>query len=85
MKRVNELNHMSDNTTEDVHTTTASETVINNKVHNDCDSQNQDNTLKNQVAEEKAARIFPLNILSNKFRIKDSNTLKGRYNLYIYL
>ncbi|XP_043584404.1 protein ABHD18 isoform X1 [Bombus pyrosoma] len=76
MKRVNELNHMSDNTIEDVHTTTASETVINNKVHNDCDSQNQDNTLKNQVAEEKAARIFPLNILSNKFRLKDSNTLK---------
>ncbi|CAL7945289.1 unnamed protein product [Xylocopa violacea] len=61
---------------EEVHTITASETMINNKECKNSDSRNKDNTLKNEIAEEKAAKIFPLNLLSNKFKIKDSNTLK---------
>ncbi|KAG6796556.1 protein ABHD18 isoform X1 [Apis mellifera caucasica] len=74
MKRVNELKKMTENVTKKVNTITASETVINNR---DYDEQNKDNTLKNEIAEEKAARIFPLNILSNKFKLKDSSTHKG--------
>ncbi|KAK9308402.1 hypothetical protein QLX08_001579 [Tetragonisca angustula] len=73
MKRINELKQMSDDTTKEVCTTTATETVINNKEYSNNELQNQDNTLKNQIAEEKAARIFPLNILSNKLKLKDAN------------
>ncbi|XP_043522419.1 protein ABHD18 isoform X2 [Frieseomelitta varia] len=76
MKRINELKEMSDDTTKEVCTTTATETVINNKEYSNSELQNQDNTLKNQIAEEKAARIFPLNILSNKLKLKDANTMK---------
>lgn len=72
MKRVIELKKKPDGTNEEVQAITASETVIN-----DCDSRNVDNTFKHEIAEEKAARIFPLNLLSNKFKLKDSNALKG--------
>ncbi|XP_076302437.1 protein ABHD18-like [Lasioglossum baleicum] len=75
MKRIHELKQLSNSVTKDVHTISATETVIHNKEYKDCNSE--DNTLKNQVAEEKAARTFPLNILSNKFKLRDSNTLKG--------
>lgn len=84
MKRINELKQMSDDDTKEVCTTTAIETVINNKYNNN-ELQNQDNTLKNQIAEEKAARIFPLNILSNKLKLKDANAIKGRQRSYVYL
>lgn len=73
---------MTENVTKKVNTITASETVINNR---DYDEQNKDNTLKNEIAEEKAARIFPLNILSNKFKLKDSSTHKGMYIFGMYM
>lgn len=91
MKRVNELKKMTENVTNKVNTITASETVINNRDYKNYDGQNKDNTLKNEIAEEKAARIFPLNILSNKFKLKDSSTHKGMYIfsinicMYVYL
>lgn len=79
MKRLDELKQKSDVGTEEVGSITASETVINNKRFKDCDSKTGDNNLTNQIAEERAARIFPLNLLSNKFKLRDSNALKGRY------
>ena len=79
MKRVNEVKEKSEGASEEANTTTATETVIdNNKLNEDCDSQNGDNNLKIQVAEEKAAaKIFPLSLISNRFKPKDSNGLKG--------
>ncbi|KOC66336.1 Uncharacterized protein C4orf29 like protein [Habropoda laboriosa] len=97
MKRVHELKQKSDGATKEVGTITAPETVINNKECQNCDEDNnlknqtedsnlkdqtEDNSLKNQIAEEKAARIFPLKLLSSKFKLKDSNALKGRHPLF---
>ncbi|CAK9824951.1 Protein ABHD18 [Anthophora retusa] len=92
MKRVNELKEKSDGTTKEVGTTIiAPETVINNKECQSCDEDNniksqteennfknksEDNNLKSQIAEEKAARIFPLKLLSSKFKLRDSNALE---------
>ncbi|KZC14353.1 Uncharacterized protein C4orf29 like protein [Dufourea novaeangliae] len=68
MNRVNELKKDS---------LTATQTVIDNKLHNPSDSRTEDNNLKKQYVEEKAAaKMFPLNLLSNRFKLKDSNALK---------
>ncbi|XP_076665583.1 protein ABHD18 isoform X1 [Andrena cerasifolii] len=79
MKRVNEVKEKSEGASEEVNTATATQTVIDNdKLNEECDSQNVDNNLKIQVAEEKAAaKIFPLSLLSDRFKPKDSNGLKG--------
>ncbi|XP_076665584.1 protein ABHD18 isoform X2 [Andrena cerasifolii] len=78
MKRVNEVKEKSEGASEEVNTATATQTVIDNdKLNEECDSQNVDNNLKIQVAEEKAAaKIFPLSLLSDRFKPKDSNGLK---------
>jgi len=41
-------------------------------------NKNGNGQLQRQIAEEKAAaKIFPLNLITNRFKSKESNTLKG--------
>lgn len=76
MKRVNELKEKSQDINSETQPITATQTVIDKKLNTYCDSQNEEN-LKEQVAEEKAAaKIFPLNLISSRFKLKDSNVLK---------
>lgn len=78
MKRVNELKEKSQDINSETQPITATQTVIDKKLNTYCDSQNEEN-LKEQVAEEKAAaKIFPLNLISSRFKLKDSNVLKGK-------
>ncbi|XP_076620740.1 protein ABHD18 isoform X2 [Colletes latitarsis] len=77
MNRVNELKENSESANKETETATAVQTVIDSKPNKKCEFQNNDNKLKKEVAEEKeAAKIFPLSLISNRFKLKDSNTLK---------
>ncbi|XP_076231647.1 protein ABHD18 isoform X3 [Calliopsis andreniformis] len=79
MKRVNELKEKSEDIDNKMQTTATTQAVIDKKLNSYCDSQNKEN-LKKQVAEEKAAaKMFPLNLISSRFKLKDSNALKGKY------
>lgn len=55
------------------------------------ESKNNSSQLQCQIAEEKAAaKIFPLNLISNRFKPKDPQALKGKLqlhaiNLHIYV
>lgn len=86
MKRVDKLRKESkegckdNNTLDDTKNGTNS---INNNSDNNisakCESKNESNQLQQQIVEEKAAaKIFPLNLISNKFKPKDPNALKGK-------
>ncbi|XP_003703357.2 protein ABHD18 isoform X1 [Megachile rotundata] len=77
MKRINELQDKSEGANKKVDTITATETVINKETNQDGASENEDNNIKNEITEEKAARIFPLNLISNRFKLKDLSALKG--------
>ncbi|XP_053995906.1 protein ABHD18 isoform X4 [Hylaeus anthracinus] len=78
MNRVNELKVKSEDANKETDGNTDTQTVIDSKSNNGCEFQNEDNKLKEQVAEEKAAaKIFPLSLISNKFKQKDSSALKG--------
>lgn len=79
MKRINELQDKPQGANEEVATITATPTVINKETNKDHESESEDNNVKNEISEEKAARIFPLNLISNRFKLKDSSALKGRY------
>lgn len=89
MKRINKLRKESeenckDNNIVDMKNDTNS---INNNSDNNIsakyESKNENSQLQRQIAEEKAAaKIFPLNLISNKFKPKDPNTLKGKLILY---
>lgn len=85
MKRVDKLRIESkerykDNNT--VHTENGTNSINNNSDNNisaKCESKNESNQFQCQIAEEKAAaKIFPLNLISNKFKSKDPNALKGK-------
>lgn len=89
MERVKELKSKSDNENEvSGHVSesnnervpeTATETVIDSKLDNNS-TRNGDNNLEHNLAAEKAAaKIFPLNLISSKFKLKDLNSLKGKY------
>lgn len=86
MKRVYKLKKESKESNEDNNTT--SDVISTNSIdnHNDInittesESKKGSNQLQYQIAEEKAAaKIFPLNLLSSRFKSKDPNALKGRY------
>ncbi|XP_043259503.1 protein ABHD18 isoform X1 [Colletes gigas] len=78
MNRVNELKEKSESVNKETDTATAIQTVINTKSNKKCEFENNDNKLKKEVVEEKeAAKIFPLSLISNRFKLKDSNALKG--------
>lgn len=84
MTRVNELKENSEGGNEEINkkinTTTATQTVVDSKLNKSCEFSNEDNKLETQITNEKAAaKIFPLNLISNRFKLKDSNALKGRY------
>ncbi|XP_012523375.1 protein ABHD18 isoform X4 [Monomorium pharaonis] len=78
MKRVDKLREESDESNKD---NTTGDTISTNSTDNRIDnneSKNSNNQLRYQIAEEKAAaKIFPLNLISNRFKPKDSNALKG--------
>lgn len=81
MARVNELRARHNNETESTNcdeNSTTDETVIENKLQSNCDNESEVDKISSQLIEEKAAaRIFPLNLISNKFKTKDLNILKG--------
>ncbi|XP_053977842.1 protein ABHD18 isoform X2 [Hylaeus volcanicus] len=78
MNRVNELKVKSEDANKETDGNTDTRTVIDSKSNKGCEFRNEDNKLKEQVAEEKAAaKIFPLSLISNKFKQKDSSALKG--------
>lgn len=95
MKRINKLREESkesngdNNTTGDAISTNSTNNHSNINVSIECESKNDSNQLQCQIAEEKAAaKIFPLNLISNRFKPKDPNALKGTdqyhaINLYI--
>ncbi|XP_076179030.1 protein ABHD18 isoform X2 [Ptiloglossa arizonensis] len=81
MTRVNELKENSEGGNEEINkkinTTTATQTVVDSKLNKSCEFSNEDNKLETQITNEKAAaKIFPLNLISNRFKLKDSNALK---------
>lgn len=86
MKRVDKLRKESEEDYKDNNTLGDTENgtnSINNNSNNNIsakyESKNESNQLQQQIAEEKAAaKIFPLNLISNKFKPKDPNTLKGK-------
>jgi len=96
MKRVYKLREESKESNEDNNIT--SDAISTNSIDNRSDinitteneTKNYSSQLQRQIAEEKAAaKIFPLNLISNRFKTKDPNALKGRYqfhiiNLHIY-
>ncbi|EZA47142.1 hypothetical protein X777_16607 [Ooceraea biroi] len=92
MKRVNKLRkeYNNEKTNKDNNTvaengTNSIDNIDNNKIDNNdnkisaqSEDKSENNKLQHQIAEEKAAaKIFPLNLISNRFKSKDPNTLKG--------
>lgn len=85
MQRVDKLKEESNESYNDnntvVDTRNGTNSINNNSDNNTsakCESTNESNQLQCQIAEEKAdAKIFPLNLISNKFKSKDSYALKG--------
>ncbi|XP_012061790.1 PREDICTED: uncharacterized protein C4orf29 [Atta cephalotes] len=84
MKRVNKLRKEFNESNED--NNAIGDAVSTNSIDNrsdinisiECESKNANNQLQHQIAEEKAAaKIFPLNLISNRFKSKNPNTLKG--------
>lgn len=84
MNRVDKLRKESKESNGD--NNTAGDAISTNSVNNRSDinvsikyeSKNDSNQLQRQIAEEKAAaKIFPLNLISNRFKPKDPNALKG--------
>ncbi|XP_033326858.2 protein ABHD18 isoform X2 [Megalopta genalis] len=84
MERVIELEGTSENANQNSDTSKNNQTVIENKLKNGCDTKIEDNNLKKQAAEGKTAtKIFPLNLISDRFKFKDSNALKvSRHPLF---
>lgn len=86
MNRVNKLRKESsesnkDNTTIviDANSTNSTDNINDNNIFVESRSKNRNSQLQRQIAEEKAAaKIFPLNLISNRFKSKDPNTLKGK-------
>ncbi|KAL6428395.1 protein ABHD18 isoform X2 [Cataglyphis hispanica] len=84
MKRVDKLRKESEEDYKDNNTlgdmkngTNSINNNSNNNISAKYESKNESNQLQQQIAEEKAAaKIFPLNLISNKFKPKDPNTLK---------
>lgn len=88
MNRVDELRRESnesnkDNTVVDTNSTNSTNDISDNNLSVESVSRNENNQLQRQIAEEKAAaKIFPLNLISNRFKSKDPNILKGKSSLY---
>ncbi|XP_018305563.1 protein ABHD18 isoform X2 [Mycetomoellerius zeteki] len=83
MKRVNKLKKEFNESNED--NNAIGDAISTNSIDNrrnidvsiECESKNDSNQLQHQIAEEKAAaKIFPLNLISNRFKSKDPNSLK---------
>ncbi|XP_029163165.1 protein ABHD18 isoform X2 [Nylanderia fulva] len=84
MKRVDKLSKESNESYKDNKTANDTKNGTNsinnnngNNISAKCESKNESNQLQHQIAEENAAaKIFPLNLISNKFKPKDPNALK---------
>lgn len=93
MNRVNELKNESKGNNADNNQTinnldnTNSVNIDNdNNVSTKSESKDESNQLQCQIAEEKAAaKIFPLSLISNRFKSKDPDTLKGKLIYIAYL
>lgn len=84
MTRVDKLRKESKQSNGDNNTT--SDSISTNSIDNrnvtnvitENEPKNNSSQLQHQIAEEKAAaKIFPLNLISNRFKSKDPNALKG--------
>lgn len=86
MKRVDKLQREFKETDDNkfhVNSTNSAENGNDNNSSTECESKNENSLLQCQIAEEKAAaKIFPLNLISNRFKPKDPNALKGKF-LYV--
>lgn len=84
MKRVDKLQrefkeNNDDNNKLYVNSTNSADNGNDNNISTEGESKNENNQLQRQIAEEKAAaKIFPLNLISNRFKAKDPNALKGK-------
>lgn len=85
MKRIDKLRKESEESCKDNNTvdmkngTNSINNISDNNISIKCESENENNQLQCQIAEEKAAaKIFPLSLISNKFKPKDPNALKGK-------
>lgn len=78
MRKESDESNEDNNTTGDVTSTNSIDNRNNSNVSTE--SKNGSSQLQCQIAEEKAAaKIFPLNLISNRFKSKDPNALKGTY------
>lgn len=83
MNRVDKLRRESNENDTRIAIETDSTNSINydggNKVAVESEYKSESNQLQRQIAEEKAAaKIFPLNLISSRFKAKDPNALKGK-------
>lgn len=77
MRRVKELKKSSGDGNRNSGSSNSVGTVAESKLNNGC-TEMENGNMKEQVADEKtAAKIFPLSLLSDRFKSKDSNALKG--------
>ncbi|XP_020280839.1 protein ABHD18 isoform X2 [Pseudomyrmex gracilis] len=82
MKRVDKLQkdlkeNNNDNNKFHVNSTNSTNNGNDNNISTEYESKNENSQLQRQIAEEKAAaKIFPLNLISNRFKPKDPNALK---------
>lgn len=89
MKRIDKLQKESEENCKDnniVDMKNGTNSINNNSDNNisvKYESENENSQLQCQIADEKAAaKVFPLNLISNKFKPKDPNALKGKLILY---
>ncbi|XP_076646371.1 protein ABHD18 isoform X2 [Halictus rubicundus] len=84
MRRVKELKEKSGDANQTSNSPNSNRAVAESKLNNGCDTEMKNGNTKEQVVEEKvAAKIFPLSLLSDRFKSKDSNALKvSRHPLF---
>ncbi|XP_076302305.1 protein ABHD18 isoform X2 [Lasioglossum baleicum] len=83
IRRVKQLKGGSGDANRNSASSNSNKSVMESKL-NGCDSEMKNGNIKEQDVDEKAAaKIFPLSLLSDRFKSKDSNTLKvSRHPLF---
>lgn len=78
----NESNRDNTHTVVDANSTNSTNNISDNNLFVEDKSKTKNNQLKRQIEEEKAAaKMFPLNLISNRFKSKDPKSLKGKSSL----
>lgn len=79
-KESNESNRNNTSVVVGANSTNSTNNINDNNIFVESESRNENSQLlQRQIAEEKAAaKIFPLSLISNRFKSKDPNTLKSK-------